>query len=310
MIRVGAIGTYFPSNKEDNYTKIGKFDVDESFIDNVTGIRYVTKKEPQQKASDLCVLAYEDLKSKVGEAALKDVDLVTVSSQFGDQPMPHTSAVVHGKLNLSEDCAAFDLPLGCSGFVYALHVMKSFMEANGFKKALLFTSEPTSDTVNPDDKSTDLLLGDSAAVTLLSAEGDYEIQQGVFRTDGKKYKSIIREYGGDFVMHGRDVFNFAIRKVPPLLDECLAKNQLTKADIDLFAFHQPSKYMIRKVVERLKIDPEKAPFVIENYGNTGSASIPHLLAERLDHNHHKTVFVCGFGVGLSWAATVLKKRND
>lgn len=308
MIGIQNIGVYIPPNRVDTYNKIDKYQIDKSFIDNVTGVRFLAKKDSNQNTSDLCVLAYANLLEKIGELE-EEIDCICVCTQNGDYQLPQTSAIVHDKLNLSINCAAFDISLGCSGYVYAIHIMKNFMEANQLSNGLLFTGDPYSDILDPNDKATDLLFGDAATVTLLSTKPCYDIGKGVFNTQGKEHRSLIKEPNKKLVMQGRKIFNFSMRSIPPLVEQCLMKNGLNQDEIDKYLFHQASKYMLERVVKRLDIDDRKAPFSIIDYGNTISSSIPILLNESIDTPIDEVLLLCGFGVGLSLAATIITRIN-
>jgi len=310
MVGIQNIGVYIPPNRIDTYSKINKHQIDKSFIDNVTGVRFLAKKSKEQKSSDLCVLAYENLVEKIGSDLKEEIDCICVCTQNGDYQLPQTSAVLHSKLGLSINCAAFDISLGCSGYVYAIHLMKSFMEANQFSNGLLFTGDPYSDILDSEDKSTDLLFGDAATVTLLSKTPCYTLGNGVFKTQGKEFKSLIKESDKKLVMKGRTIFNFSIRSIPPLVEESLTKNGFSKNEIDKYLFHQASKYMLERVLKRLNIDGKDAPFSIRDYGNTISSSIPMLISDSIDNPEDKILLLCGFGVGLSLAATIITRTNQ
>ena len=112
-------------------------------------------------------------------------------------------------------------------------------------------------------------------------------------------------------MDGRAIFNFMMRKAPAAVDACLEKNNLTRDDIDFFVFHQASRFMVESLARSMRLPPEKTPLNVANFGNTVSSSIPLVLEDLRDNGQMtgKKVLVCGFGVGLSWAANVLYFNN-
>jgi len=182
------------------------------------------------------------------------------------------------------------------------------MESNKLKKGLLFTADPYSKIINYEDKSTSLLFGDGATVSLLSDHPNWEIGRFTFGTKGSCGEAIrISEKDGKLVMNGREVFAFSATMVPDNISKVLTINGLKIEDIDLFALHQGSKYIIKTVTTRLGVDESKIPFVATNYGNTVSSSIPMIL-EHLSNRINK-VLMSGFGVGLSWASTILTRIN-
>ena len=162
------IGVYIPENTESNYAKKEALKVDDDFIKTKIGVETVTRKAADEETSDMCIRAFADLRCRYALEA-ESVDCLVVVTQNPDgSGLPHTSAIVHGKLGCRDSCAAFDISLGCSGFVYALSIVTSFMQQNGMRQGLLFTADPYSKVLDPDDRNTALLFGDAATVTLLS----------------------------------------------------------------------------------------------------------------------------------------------
>ena len=154
---IEAIGTYLGEVKNSNYSRLKEFNLDKEFIENKSGFRYLRKALEGEKTSDLCLRAFEDLDSKI-KINLSQIDCCVVVTQNPDFKIPHVSSIVHKNLNLSENCACFDVSLGCSGYVYGLSVIKSFMNENDLSKGLLFTSDPYSKIIDESDKGTSLLL--------------------------------------------------------------------------------------------------------------------------------------------------------
>ena len=107
-------------------------------------------------------------------------------------------------------------------------------------------------------------------------------------------------------MDGRRVFNFSMRMVPQQILACIENNGLSKDTIDLFLLHQASKYIVDNLRNRLKIPEEKAPFFAADLGNTVSSTIPLMLERYIDVGP-RTILISGFGVGLSWASSILKR---
>ena len=308
MIGVNNIGCHIASERISNHEKEEKHGVTHNFIKEKIGIVSVARKEPAEKASDLCVLAYKDLAERTKEPVLDDIEFLCVCTQNGDYQLPQTSAIVQTKLGISKKCAAFDISLGCSGYVYSLHIAKYFMEACGLKKGLLFTSDPYSDIIDSNDKNTDLLFGDGATVTLLTDSPILDIEKGVFETDGSRFDHLIKRENEMLEMNGRGIFEFAMKNVPINVKRALEINELKIDDIDLFLFHQASKYIIDNLLRRMKLAKEKTPFVIADYGNTVSSSIPIMLKSYIGEIAKKNILICGFGVGLSIASSILRRR--
>ncbi len=304
MIGIQQIGSYIPRTRIDNLSRVAEFAIDEAFLNSKTGMISLAVKDDAEETSDLCCFAFDDLRKKVS-LEKDDVDCIVVCTQNPDgQGLPHTSAIVHDKLELPASCAAFDISLGCSGYVYGLSVIKGFMELNGFKKGLLFTADPYSKIIDNNDKNTSLLFGDAATVSLISDQPIWSIGKFLFGSKGSEGDAIkVSSETKKLKMNGRSVFSFTATKVPQNIKDMLELNSLTIDDIDSFALHQGSRYIVDTLRQRLNVTEDKVPFVASKYGNTVSSSIPLVLTE-LSEKKAKVV-ISGFGVGLSWASTVL-----
>jgi 3-oxoacyl-[acyl-carrier-protein] synthase-3 len=304
MLGIKEIASYIPEKLISNYAKKEKFKIDDIFIETKIGIKSISKKDAQEKSSDLCVKAFDKLNEKCYiEKNL--IDCCIVVTQNPDYNIPHTSAIVHGKLNLAKSCASFDISLGCSGYVYALSNILAFMKYNNLKKGLLFTSDPYSDIIDNDDKNTDLIFGDASTVTYIDEDGLFYPLDFSFGTDGSNYKEILCEK--NLYMNGRAVFNFTATTIPKMIKTILEKNTLDNSNIDLYILHQGSKYIVDTITKRLKLDKKKVPFDIYEYGNTISSSIPIILEKELHNNENNTILLSAYGIGLSWANTILKR---
>jgi len=305
MIGIENIAGYIPPDRKDNLERRQAFGVDKSFVLEKLGVRRVSIKGKGQDTSDLCCKAFLALQ-RLNPVELSSIECLIVCTQNPDMKgLPQTSAIVHNKLGLSQHCAAFDISLGCSGYVYSLSVIQSFMKTNTFRKGLLFTCDPYSKIIDSKDKSTSMLFGDASTVTLLGKTPVWMIGKAVFGTKGAGRQAIQVDSNGILSMQGRAVFNFAATTVPLNVNETLKKNGLEKDDIDLFVLHQGSKFIIDILRKRLELPAAKMPFAAADYGNAVSSSIP-LILENVDPNIKK-VLISGFGVGLSWGSLILER---
>lgn len=309
MIGIEDVASYICEKRISNMDRV--FDgevVDKNFIERKVGVYSVAVKEEDEHASDLCVKAFNNLLQKHPELDKSEIECICVCSQNRDFPSPHVSAVVHSKIGLNSLCAVFDISLGCTGYVQSLNIFKCFMEGNGFKKGLLFTSDPGSDIVEPDDKNTALLFGDGATVTLLSENYTYKIGSIVHYVDGSLHDCLIKRYNEPISMDGRVLLFFALTHVYNMIKKNLEQDNVDMSEIDLIILHQASKYLIDEITRRAKIDKTKVPFDIWDYGNTSSSSIPIILEKNLAKSYNK-ILMCGFGVGLSIASTIIYKKE-
>jgi len=310
MIGIKAIGTYLPEARTSNFDRMNKFGMTESFVKHKIGFTEVAIKAPEHETSDLCVKAWEDLQEN-HPVTPDDIDCVIVCTQNPDgKGLPHTSAILHEKLSLRLSCAVFDISLGCSGYVYGLSVIKSFMEENEFKCGLLFTADPYSKVMNNDDKKTATLFGDGATVTLLDDKPVFECGKFVFGSDGCKKEGIIVKEDGQLYMNGRAVFTFTVRVVPDNIRDMLKKNSIPLENVDSFILHQGSLHIVNSIADSLGVSRERCPFHSAEYGNTVSSSVPMVLSREFDKQEMKVAVLSGFGVGLSWASTMLFRKHS
>ena len=304
MIGIKSIGSYLPSSRVSNLERMEEFSIDEEFIEDKIGIRSLAR-EKKLSVTEMCCRAYEDLFSKKS-VSIDNVDCIVLCTQNGGGKLPHTSTYIQKKLGASKDCAVFDLSLGCSGYVYGLSIMKAFMNENGLSCGLFFTCDPYSSILEPSDKNTELLFGDAATVTLLTDDPLFEIKKCAFYNDGEMAPALTVKENGKLYMDGRSVFNFVLRYAPGNIKKCLEVNKVRTDEIDLYLFHQGSKFIVESLAKRLALDLSKVPFMCAEYGNTISSSIPLMLQHYLNNNN-SAILLSGFGVGLG-AATIILKR--
>jgi len=307
MIGIQSISTYIPQKRISNLDLMTKFDVDHSFLTNKVGVLSRAIKSDEEDTSDLAMKALTNLLELTGLSSDKLQALVVVT-QNPDTNLPHVSGLLHGKANLSVDCAAFDISLGCSGYVYGLSILKSFMDSNGLKYGVLVTSDPYSKIIDPNDKSTSLLFGDAATATLIGPDPILMLGPFDFSTQGDLKGSLVCR-NGTLHMNGRDVFNFAATVVPNHIEKFLDKISLKKEEVDCYLFHQGSRYIVETLTKRLGLDYLKVRTGIEKVGNVVSSSIPILLKSELDDISIKTILLCGFGVGLSCASCICERKD-
>lgn len=300
-------------------------------ISNKTGIYERSIAGDDEFVSDLAIRAALNLFEQ--HSIDKDsIDFVLLCTQSPDYFLPTTACIVQDKLKLPTSCGALDFNLGCSGFVYGLALANGLIAGQLAKNVLLITSETYTKYINSEDKSNRTIFGDAAAACLVSSEKPFGlINKFVFGTDGSGADNLIVKNGGrryidqkgvneysdvDFIkndnnlfMNGQEIFKFTAASVPILVEDCLKKNELELEDIDLFIFHQANKFMLDYIRRKINIPQEKFFIHIENIGNTVSSTIPIAISEALIQGKIRkgsNVLIAGFGVGYSYAATVLK----
>jgi 3-oxoacyl-[acyl-carrier-protein] synthase-3 len=301
-----AIEAYVPSTRVDLRAVGPSLGADSAFLENKTGALLLPRKKSSETASDLAERAVRKLFARFPGLESRVQLLVVVTQNPDGFGLPHASAILHGKLGLPSNVAAFDVSLGCSGWVYGIALVKAFLDAHGLSNAILVTADPYSNVVDPSDKNTMLLFGDAATATLVSAERPrWSLGKCVFGTDGTRASELYVDRDRKLRMNGRAIFTFSATQVPAVIDEVLTANGLSSDAVDRILLHQGSRYIVETIGQRMKMET-KTPFVASATGNTVSSSIPlALIDERFDSD--RRVVVCGFGVGLSWAATVLTR---
>lgn len=307
MIGIRAVATYLPKDRIDNRDRQKTFEFEDEFLDKKIGFLSISRKGSDEDASDMCCAAFVRLVRNSGIDS-DSVQVIAVCTQNPDYSIPHTAAILHGKLGLSESCAAFDISLGCSGYTYGLAIIKNFMLGMGFTSGLLFTADPYSKIIDETDRDTALLFGDAATVTHIGTDPVFSSGRFTFGTRGKEHASLICR-NGKLHMNGRAVFDFSASTIPDDIKEALKLNELQIDEIDYFLIHQGSKYIVDFIKKRLRLPDEKAPFKAQGYGNTVSSSIPLLLEDVLTDPSAKRVLITGFGVGVSWSTTVLFRQR-
>ncbi len=261
-----------------------------------------------------------------------EIDFLLFCSLELDYYTPATACIIHEKLNLSKNCGVLDFNHGCSGYVYGLSLAKGLIEGLGLKNVLLITSSSLTKKIHKKDKSSRFVFGDGAAVTLISSGKTSGIGNFVFGTDGNGAGKIIVKDGGgknpiteksfietaddfgnitndaSFYMNGTGVFLFGLKTVPKMVQELLEKENKTIDEIDIFIFHQANLFLVKTIATKLKIPEKKVFNYMESVGNTVASTIPIALKEAIKSGKAKkgdTILLAGFGVGLSWAATII-----
>lgn len=287
-------------------------------IEAVSGILERRRAGAGVCASDLAAGAARLLFSGAGYSP-KDFDLLIFASQTPDYLIPTTACILQDRLGMDNSCAAFDLNLGCSQFVYALATARAWIEGGLAGKALVLCADTPQKILDPSDRATVCVFGDGAAACAVSKTEAAAFSDFSFGTDGSGYDGIIwpnsamRKSGGGAVgqmaMDGFKIFAFAYRRAAESVSGILKKNGMSVSDIDLFVFHQAGEMIVKSCAERLKIPPEKVYYKMHDIGNCGGSSVPIALADAAISGRLKTgmkVLVCAFGVGLSWGSAILE----
>lgn len=283
----------------------GKTEKEIKRFKRATGVKekYLIKKG--QTTSDLAFVAAEKIINDL-HIDRDSIDGVFFLTQSADYLIPSSAIVLQERLGLKKDCMAYDINLGCSGFVYGLFTAAALIESGAINRALVLTGDVAI------KKSKEMLFGDAATATLLERGNDGI--KGLLKSDGSGFKALITTGGGARHPHGSRtskmdgdaVFQFTITDVPEMILEFCAKAKKKITDYDFVVLHQANEMMLKHIISKLKIAPEKSPIVIGKYGNTNGASVPLAIADLCENLEDKTnkleMLVSGFGIGLSYGA--------
>jgi 3-oxoacyl-[acyl-carrier-protein] synthase-3 len=311
VIGLKAIGTYVPAGRLLNRERLEELNATEDLLRDKLGVDAVARCASDEDTADLCIKAFAALAART-DVRVSDIDCLVVCTQNPHgSGLPHTSAIVHGRLGFGAACACWDISLGCTGFVHGLSILHAFMTAQGFANGLLFTADPYSKILDSRDRNTAMIFGDAATVTwLTSTRRDMPLFVPIaarFHTEGDR-GSALENRRGTLHMDGRAVFNFSATVAPRQIDELLAGLALTRNDVSVYLLHQGSKYLVETIRKRLDLDEERAPLRIAEHGNLVSSSIPVMLQDYLDRRDIDRVVLSSFGVGLAAASCALERR--
>lgn len=331
-IKIAGISACVPKKKESNYDYSWITKQEQQLLIKTTGIEERRIAEKGTTTSDLCFEAASQLISEL-DWNKNEIEILIFVSQSRDYILPATSIILQDRLKLPKTTIAFDISLGCSGYVYALSVISSLMTNSKIKKGLLLAGDISSLSLNHKDKSAYPLFGDAGTATALTYNEQSSSIDFSLQSDGSGAQSIIIPDGGvrnpisdesfvekeiekgiwrtnrNLALDGLEIFNFSITKVPTHIKAILAAVDQNINNIDCFVFHQANKLIIETIRKKLKIDEEKVPYSLLKFGNTSSASIPLTIVAEMSEQvkGQKLKFLlCGFGVGLSWGTALIE----
>jgi len=283
--------------------------------------------------SDLAVAGLQHL-FDAGKLERNDFDALILVTQTPDYHMPPTSNVVQGRLQLKDDLFCVDINQGCAGFLVGLMQAFLLLEQAAIRKVVLINADVISRKTSPRDRNSYPLIGDAASVTVVERDPSAGIIHANIKMDGERRDALMIPAGGMRLPHsqqtaaledvgdnnlraqdhlrmdGSAVFNFVQVEVPPMVEGLLAQAEASIEDVDWFLFHQPNRFMLQKLADKIGIPHEKMPMnVVEKYGNSSGVTIPMAIAENLRESLRQqsfTVCLAGFGVGLTWGSMLMR----
>ena len=292
--------------------------------------------EPSQCSSDFCKFGLQYLfDNKL--LCKDDIDALLFVSQTADYYMPPTSNLIHGHFGLKQDCLCMDINQGCAGFELGLIQAFMLLEQPAVNKVVLMNADVLSPKVSDQDRNSKPLIGDAAAITIvekceeenpiyanIKMDGTgamvLNIPAGGFRMPSTPETAVMeQDAAGNFrsknnlVMQGDDVFNFVQREVPPMIEHLYEQSGVSRNEVDWYMFHQPNKFMLHKLADKLGIPHDKMPAnIVENFGNASGVTVPTCISYNLGDqlvNGKMKLCMAGFGVGLTWSSIMMEMGN-
>ena len=331
-IGITGIAACVPKNRINNYNQTQYFD--KVIVNKIVDKIGITERRFADKdicSSDLCFTAAEKLIKEM-DIDKSEIDLLILVSQTPDYRSPATSIILQHRLGLGTQTAAFDINLACSGFVYGLSAIYSFMQTGGFRKALLVNGETNSKKYSAKDRKTAFLFGDGGAASIIEQNEKFGKSYFSLKSDGSKEnlikitgggyrvpssvetlrEKVVDEYGNlrteeQGSLSGADVFNFVLSEIPKDIKTIIKFSKIDLKDIDYYLFHQANGYMNNCLVKKMKLKKEQIPTSLEKFGNTSHVSIPINIVSELKDNFigNRKLLLSGFGSGMSWASCIL-----
>lgn len=326
-IRIAGISASVPKTIVNNLTdhQFVSYEEREKTV-KLTGIEEYRKASSDQTTSDLCEAAAKEL---IKELDIKpgSIDGIILVTMTPDYIAPASACVLQDKIGAPLTAIAFDVNLGCSGYVYGLYIACSLIQGGSLKRVLLLAGDTQTKICYSEDKNVVFLLGDAGTATIIeAAPGAPEIKMK-FMTDGSRKDNLIIPAGGfrfpstketrkikkqvdggirsaeHLYLNGMGVFNFSITDVVDTIKKFIEEEKIKIDDVDYLVLHQANKFMTDKIAKKLSFPPEKVPYSLLKYGNTSSASIPLTMVysfSKLKDKRFQHCILSGFGVGLSW----------
>ena len=327
---VTAIEYHLPANVVTNADLMARFpDWSVDRIAHKTGIQQRHIADEGECSSDLAYAAAQKLFAS-GVSTPSEIDYILLCTQSPDFFLPTTACLLQERLNIPKSAGALDFNLGCSGYVYGLGLAQGLIATGQAERVLLLTAETYSKFLNPEDRSCVTIFGDGAAATLVGANSNANSSftpAYVYGSNGQGADHLIVRSGGMrttaralepqneaahpsrcLSMNGPEIFQFTQQTIPECVRALLSKAGKHIGDIDLFVFHQANRYMLDHLRRKLGIPEEKFYLHLAYCGNTVSSTIPIALKNALAEGRLRDgqqVMLVGFGVGLSWGATLL-----
>jgi len=289
--------------------------------------------EPGVCVSDMAVFGLQNLFDR-GLLKPDEIDALLLITQSPDYFMPATSNIIQGRLGLRQDMLCLDINQACAGFVIGLIQAFMLLEQESVRKVVLINADVLSRKTSPKDRNIYPLVGDAAAITVIERDTQDSVIHATLKMDGSRNDALMIPAGGmrlpcsaetavledvgdnnlrakdHLRMDGSAIFNFVQTEIPPLIQGLLDHVGVSMDAVDYFLCHQPNRFMLQKLADKMKVPHSKMPNnVVERFGNSSGSTIPMAIALNIAENvTDGQILAClaGFGGGLTWAAMLMR----
>ncbi len=316
-VHLVGVGAYLPERVVTNHELATRIDTSDAWIRERTGIAQRHLAAPHETAAFMGAEASRRALAAAGIDAA-EVDAVILGTSTPDQAFPATALRIQADLGIARGFG-FDISAACSGFIFALASAEAFIRNGAVRTALVVGSEVYSRILDWNDRATCVLFGDGAGAVVLRA-GEAASGRGVLSShlhgDGRMGDLLyvdgavgMTESTGHLRMNGREVFRHAVTKLSASVDEALAANGLTHADVDWLVPHQANKRIIDAIGRKLNLPAERVVVTVDRHANTSAASIPLALADAVGDGRIRRgdlVLMEALGGGMTWGSALVR----
>lgn len=327
-VSIRGVAACVPSNIEENVDLDILSAAEVQNIIKSTGIERRRVAPKGVTCSDLCAKAFDVLIEELGWER-SSIDAIAYLSVVHDYVQPNTACILQGRLGLSLECYAIDINQGCPGYIIGISTLASMISTGGIRRAVLFNGDINTSHFSPYDKEMRPLFSDAGAVTALEFDESATPIEFHIATKGNDWQVIHTPAGGlrqpitveslNFVededgtmrraidnrMDGMSVFSFGLTSVPKTLKKLIEHFSIEKENVDKFLFHQANLFMNEKIRMKMGIEEAKVPYILKDFGNTASASIPltMVVSSNAEYERERVDSIgCAFGVGLQYGS--------
>ncbi len=304
-IKIVASGMYLPNKKIENDYFNKKFNLDDEWIYQRTGIkeRYWSEKE---NLTQISIMSVRDLIQK-NNVDIKKVGLIIVASSNFEDGMPGVSFNIQKEFNIP-NCICMDILAGCSGYINGIDIARKYLETEEIEYALIIGAERTSKYIDKEDLNTAILLGDGAGATLLQKSNN-KIYEKNIESIGQQGDILTSKENCNIYMDGKKVYKFATSRVAENINSLLKKQNIDISKIKYIIPHQSNSRILNSIAQKIGATQEQMYNNICKVGNTFNASIPIALNEIIEKKmleNSDIILLVGYGGGLNLGSILIE----